>query len=108
MKNESQSLIYNTDKQLKEHDSKLGQELKDRIRADISVLNEAVASNNHETLKNALEKMRKSAMEMGTAIYQNSSSSTQQSEPSTDQTTQNNQQESTGTRQQGGDKQNKP
>jgi chaperone protein DnaK len=73
MKNEAESLIYNTEKQLKENDSKIPQEVKDRIRNDVTALNEALASNNNETTKNSLEALRNSAMEMGRAIYQNAS-----------------------------------
>ena len=70
MKNEGESLIYNTEKQLKENESKIPQDVKDRINSDITSLNEALASNHHENVKNALEKLRNSAMEMGRAIYQ--------------------------------------
>jgi molecular chaperone DnaK len=74
MKNEAESLVYNTEKQLKENDAKIPQDVKDRIRSDINQVNEAVNSNNNETLKNALEALRNSAMEMGRAIYQQSGS----------------------------------
>jgi molecular chaperone DnaK len=70
MKNEGESLIYNTQKQLKENDAKIPQDIKDRINSDIISLNEALAGNDHETVKNALEKLRNSAMEMGRSIYQ--------------------------------------
>jgi len=73
MKNEAESLIYNTEKQLKENDAKIPQDVKDRIRNDINALNEALSSNNHETTKNSLENLRNSSMEMGRAIYQNAS-----------------------------------
>ena len=83
LKNESESLIYNTEKQLKENDTKIPQDVKDRIRADINSVNEAVASNNLDNLKNSMEKMRNSTMEMGRAIYQQQS---QQQNTQTDQT----------------------
>jgi molecular chaperone DnaK len=82
LKNESESLIYNTEKQLKENDAKIPQDVKDRIRADINSVNEAVSSNNLDNLKNSLEKLRNSSMEMGRAIYQQQS---QQQQQSTDQ-----------------------
>jgi molecular chaperone DnaK len=85
MKNEAESLIYNTEKQLKENDSKLTQEIKDRIRNDINSLNEALNSNNHENTKTSLENMRNSAMEMGRSIYQNAAN-----QGSTEQPQQNN------------------
>ena len=91
LKNESESLIYNTEKQLKENDTKIPQDVKDRIRGDINSVNEAVSSNNLDNLKNAMEKLRNSAMEMGRAIYQQQSTQQQ----STDQGQQQQQQQST-------------
>lgn len=92
MKNEAESLIYNTEKQLKENDAKLPQDVKDKLRTDINALNEALNANNNETLKNSLEALRNSAMEMGKAIYSQSGST------GTDQSTQQ-----AGTDSQGGD-----
>jgi len=77
LKNESESLIYNTEKQLKENDTKIPQDVKDKIRADITAVNEAVNANNLENLKSAMEKMRNSTMEMGRAIYAQQSQNTQ-------------------------------
>lgn len=76
LKNESDSLIHNTEKQIKENDDKLPQDLKDRVRADINALNEAIASNDLENCKNAMEKFRNSAMDIGRTIYQNASQQT--------------------------------
>jgi molecular chaperone DnaK len=73
VKNEAESLIHNTEKQIKENDAKLPQDLKDRVRADINALNEALVSNNLENAKNAIEKFRNSAMDIGRTIYQNAS-----------------------------------
>jgi len=78
LKNESESLIYNTEKQLKENDTKLPQDVKDRIRSDINSVNEAVTANNLDNLKNAMEKLRNSTMEMGRAIYSQQNTGQQQ------------------------------
>jgi len=91
MKNEAESLTYNTEKQLKENDAKLNQEVKDRVRSDITSVNEAIASNNSENLKNSLEKLRNSAMEIGRAIYAGAQGESSQS----DSTQQESNQEST-------------
>jgi len=107
MKNEAESLVYNTEKQLKENDAKVPQDIKDRIRGDITALNEAITSNNHEGLKNSLEKLRNSAMEMGRSIYQNAGGATggdQSSNPNQQQNNTN--QDSTKT--EGDQNQNKP
>ena len=77
MKNEAESLVYNTEKQLRENDAKLSQEIKDRIKADVSSVNEAVSAGNKDTLKDCLEKLRNSAMEMGRSIYQGASQESQ-------------------------------
>jgi molecular chaperone DnaK (HSP70) len=92
MKNEGESLIYNTEKQLKENDTKIPQEIKDRIRNDINALNEALANNNHETTKNSLESLRNSAMEMGRAIYQNAGASSGAEQQQTQNPENNNEQ----------------
>jgi molecular chaperone DnaK (HSP70) len=73
MKNEAESLTYNTEKQLKENDAKLSQEIKDRIKADINSVQESISANNVQNLKDNLEKLRNSAMEMGRSIYQGAS-----------------------------------
>jgi molecular chaperone DnaK len=73
IKNECESLIHNTEKQIKENDDKLPQDLKDRVRSDINALNEALSSNDLENSKNAVEKLRNSAMDIGRTIYQNAS-----------------------------------
>ncbi len=80
MKNQSESLIYNTEKQLKENDAKLPQDVKDKVRNDINALNEALASNSHENTKSALENLNNSAMDMGRAIYQSASQEQPQQE----------------------------
>ncbi len=73
MKNEAESVIYNTEKQVRENESKLSQEVKDNIRNTITALNEAIASNNNENTKQCLENLRNASMEIGKTLYQNAS-----------------------------------
>lgn len=84
VKNEAESLIHNTEKQIKENDARLPQDLKDRVRADINALNEALSSNNLENAKNAIEKFRNSAMDIGRTIYQNASQQTANEQTTTE------------------------
>ena len=76
IKNEAESLMHNTEKQIKENDAKLPQDIKDRVRADVNALTEALSSNNLENSKNAIEKLRNSSMDIGRTIYQNASQQT--------------------------------
>ena len=87
LKNEAESIVYNTDKQLKENESKIGQDLQDRIRADINAVNDASNSENLENLKECIERLRNSAMEMGKAIYSQANNNTNSN---TEQSTENN------------------
>jgi molecular chaperone DnaK len=93
MKNEAESVIYNTEKQVKENESKLSQEVKDNIRNTINALNEALASNNYDNTKQSLENLRNASMEIGKTLYQNASQeNTQQQSPPNENNTENKQQ----------------
>jgi len=69
LKNEADQYIYNTEKQLQEHSSKIPDNIKDQVRGDISSLNEAVVSEDSEKITEALERLKNSSMEIGKAIY---------------------------------------
>ena len=93
MKNEAESVIYNTEKQVRENESKLSQEVKDNIRNTINALNEAIASNNYDNTKQSLENLRNASMEIGKTLYQNASQeNTQQQNQSNENNTENKQQ----------------
>jgi len=74
LKNEADQSIYNVEKQLTEHSAKLPQNVKDQIKGDITSLNEAITTENPEKIKEALERLKNSSMEIGKAIYSQSSS----------------------------------
>jgi len=74
LKNEADQFVYNTEKQLQEHSSKIPQDIKDQVRNDISAVNEAIVAENHERISEALEKLKNTSMEIGKAIYSQSSS----------------------------------
>lgn len=74
LKNECDSMIYNTEKQLQEHGSRIPDSVKDQVRGDITGLNEAMTTDDAEKIREALEKLKNSSMEIGKAIYSQSSS----------------------------------
>ena len=84
MKNEAESVIYNTEKQVRENESKLSQEVKDNIRTQINALNEALNSNNNETTKQALENLKNASMEIGRSLYQNASNNQENTQQNTE------------------------
>lgn len=69
VKNEADSLIYQTEKQIQEHGSKVPQNVKDQIQADITNLREKMNGDDLDGIKEALEKLKTSGMEIGKAIY---------------------------------------
>jgi len=80
LKNEADQFIYNTEKQLQEHSSKIPQNIKDQVRGDISSLNEAIVSENEEKIQESLERLRNTSMEIGKSIYSQSEDSGEQQE----------------------------
>ena len=69
VKNEADSLIYQVENNLKEHQSKIPQTLTDKVRADIASLNATLPSQDKTKIKEAIETLKNSAMEVGRAIY---------------------------------------
>jgi molecular chaperone DnaK len=69
IKNESDSMMYNTEKQLQEHASRIPDSVKTQVRGDITSLQEALETNDADKIKEALERLKNSSMEIGKAIY---------------------------------------
>ena len=81
LKNEADQFIYNTEKQLQEHSAKIPENIKDQVRADISAVNEAIVAENADKIRESLEKLKNTSMEIGKAIYsQGSDESSEQTQ----------------------------
>lgn len=74
VRNEADSMSYNTEKQLQEHGSRIPDSVKDQVRGDITSLNEAMTTEDVDKIREALERLKNSSMEIGKAIYSQSSS----------------------------------
>merc|ERR1740139_1750420 len=71
IKNEADSMVYRTEQQLTEHGAKILDNIKEQVRNDISSLNEAIVSENEEQIREGVEKLKNSSMEIGKSIYSN-------------------------------------
>ena len=80
LKNEADQAVYNTEKQLQEHSSKIPQNIKDQVQGDITGLNEAMTTEDPDKIREALEKLKNSSMEIGKAIYSQQSATEEQPE----------------------------
>jgi len=70
-KNHADSLLYSTEKSLKEHEASVPSEVKSEIEADIASLKEVINSENAESIKAATDKLMQSSMKLGEHIYKN-------------------------------------
>lgn len=78
LKNESDTMTYNTEKQLQEHASRIPDSVKTQVRNDIQSVNEALTTDDAEKIREALERLKNSSMEIGKAIYSQANNEQQQ------------------------------
>jgi molecular chaperone DnaK len=69
LKNESDTMAYNTEKQLQEHNARIPDSVKTQVRGDITKLNESITTDDPAKIREALERLKNSSMEIGKAIY---------------------------------------
>ena len=69
VRNQADTLIHSTDKNLKEHGSKISDEEKKAIEDNSSALKEALKGENIEDIKKKTEALVQSSMKLGEAIY---------------------------------------
>lgn len=68
-KNQAESLIFQTKKQIDELKDKIAPDVKERLESEIKKLEDAVASGNLETMRSALESMNKVWNEVAQQLY---------------------------------------
>ena len=71
VKNNAESLIYNSEKTLNELGDKISGEEKAKIETEIEATKKALESNNTEEIKEATEKLTKVFYEMSEQLYKN-------------------------------------
>ena len=82
-KNHADSLINETEKNLKEHGDKVPEEDKNKITADIEELKKVKDGDDIEAIKSKTEALVQSSLKLGEAIYkQNAQAGTAQPDPS--------------------------
>lgn len=71
-RNQADSLVNETEKNLKEHSDKVPENDKNKIEADIEELKKVKDSDNLETIKSKTEELVQSSLKLGEAIYKQS------------------------------------
>lgn len=80
-KNQAESVVYQTEKQLKELGDKVPSSVKDKVEAKLKELKDAISSGSTQTIKDALAAVNQEVMQIGQSLYSQPGASS--AEPST-------------------------
>ncbi|MEV1293930.1 molecular chaperone DnaK [Pseudonocardia sp. NPDC049635] len=68
-RNQAETLVYQTEKFVKENDEKLPADVKDSVNAALGEVQEALKGTDHEAIKTSMEKLATESQKMGSALY---------------------------------------
>ncbi len=68
-KNKADSMVYQTEKQLKEHGDKLPAEVKGQIESGIAKLKKEIESDDTAAMKSTMQELEQLLMKLGEAVY---------------------------------------
>jgi molecular chaperone DnaK len=94
VRNQADSVLYETEKSLNEHRSKISEDVAKEIENDLQALRDAISSNDTQGMKEGVDKVRNGAMKIGQAMYSSGQSGSQGSGDSSQQGSEQNQQQS--------------
>lgn len=69
-RNQAETLVYQTEKFVKDNDEKLPADVKEKVNAAIAEANEALKGTDNEAIKKAVEKLATESQALGAALYQ--------------------------------------
>jgi len=70
-KNQGDAMVYNTEKQLREHGDKVSAEIRGQIESALNNLKDALKSEDGERIKKGIENVNQAAYKLGEEIYKN-------------------------------------
>jgi chaperone protein DnaK len=68
-KNQADSVVYQTEKQLKELGEKVPAEVKDKVEAKLKELKDAIASGSTQSMKDTMAALNQEVMQLGQSLY---------------------------------------
>ncbi|HEV8605057.1 MAG TPA: molecular chaperone DnaK [Tepidisphaeraceae bacterium] len=71
LKNQGDALVYNVEKQLREHGDKVSSEVRGQIEGALNNLKDALKSEDGERIKKGIENLNQAAYKLGEEIYKN-------------------------------------
>ncbi|MEJ3655702.1 molecular chaperone DnaK [Actinomycetes bacterium KLBMP 9759] len=76
VRNQAESLVYQTEKFVKENDEKLPSDVKDSVNSALAEAQEALKGTDSEKIKSSMEKLAAESQKMGSALYQQQGAAT--------------------------------
>ncbi|TNC26048.1 molecular chaperone DnaK [Amycolatopsis alkalitolerans] len=70
-RNQAETLVYQTEKFVKDNEDKLPEDVKGKVKTAIDEANEALKGTDSAKIKEAIEKLNTASQELGTALYAN-------------------------------------
>ncbi len=70
VRNQAESLVYQTEKFIKENDEKLPADVKDSVNAALGEVQQALKGTDTATIKSSMEKLATESQKLGAALYQ--------------------------------------
>ncbi|PHT64546.1 hypothetical protein T459_31614 [Capsicum annuum] len=68
-KNQAESVVYQTEKQLKELGDKVLADVKDRVESKLKELKDAISGGSTQTIKDAMAALNQEVMQLGQSLY---------------------------------------
>ena len=68
-RNQGEQMVYQIEKLIKDNDQKLSEEVKAEVQADVDAVKAALAGEDFDAVKSAIEKLTESQSKLGEAIY---------------------------------------
>jgi molecular chaperone DnaK len=68
-RNQGEQMVYQIEKLIKDNDQKLSEEVKTEVQADVDALKAALAGEDFDAVKSAIDKLNESQSKLGEAIY---------------------------------------
>lgn len=68
-KNQADSVVYQTEKQLKELGDKVPAEVKDKVEAKLGELKEAISGGSTQAIKDSMAALNQEVMQLGQSLY---------------------------------------
>lgn len=69
VRNSAEQMVYSVEKLIKENEDKLPDDVKTEVQADVDALKAALAGEDDDAVKTAVEKLGESQVKLGEAIY---------------------------------------